>query len=146
MLWLWSLSTTICLLSKGDKAKLCFMGLALMENRNGLAVDVETMLATGKAEREAATVMAKRSLKRGSTLGGDKNYDTVGFVKAMRQQGVTPHVAQKTNGAIDGRTTRHAGYGVSLCLRKRIEEIFGWAKTVGGFRKTRFIGLDKVKA
>ena len=132
--------------SKGDKARLCYMGHALMENRNGLAVDVETTLATGKAEREAATVMAKRSLKRGSTLGADKNYDTAGFINAMREQGITPHVAQKTNSAIDGRTTRHAGYGVSLCLRKRIEEIFGWAKTVGGLRKTCFIGLAKVKA
>ena len=71
------------------------MGHALMENRSGLAVDVETTLATGKAEREAATVMARRSLKRGATLGADKNYDTAGFVQAMRQQGVTPHVAQK---------------------------------------------------
>lgn len=131
---------------KGDKAQLCYMGHALMENRNGLAVDVETTLATGKAEREAATVMAKRSLKRGSTLGADKNYDTAGFINAMREQGITPHVAQKTNSAIDGRATRHAGYGVSLCLRKRIEEIFGWAKTVGGLRKTCFIGLAKVKA
>jgi IS5 family transposase len=104
----------------------------------------ETTLATGKAEREAATVMAKRSLKRGSTLGADKNYDTVGFVKAMRLRFLTPHVAQKTHGAIDGRTTRHAGNGISL--RKRIEEYFGWAKTVGGFRKTCFIGLAKVKA
>ena len=90
--------------------------------------------------------MAKRSLKRGSTLGADKNYDTAGFVKAMRAQGITPHVAQKTHGAIDGRTTRHAGYGVSLRVRKRIEEIFGWAKTVAGLRKTCFIGLAKVKA
>ena len=88
--------------------------------------------------------MAKRSLKRGSALGADKNYDTAGFVKAMRLRFLTPHVAQKTHGAIDGRTTRHAGNGISL--RKRIEEYFGWAKTVGGFRKTCFIGLAKVKA
>jgi IS5 family transposase len=132
--------------SKGDKSRLCYMGHALMENRNGLAVDVETTLATGTAEREAATVMAARSLKRGATLGADKNYDTAGFVKAMRAQGVTPHVARKAQSAIDGRTTRHAGYAVSLQLRKRIEEIFGWAKTVGGLRKTCFIGLAKVKA
>jgi hypothetical protein len=134
--------------SKGDqpKLKLSFMGHALMKNRTGLAVDVETMLATGKAKREAAKVMAKRSLKRGSTLGADKNYDTAGFVKVTRQRGMTPHVAQKTNGAIDGRTTRHACYGVSLHLRKRIEEIFRWAKTVGGLRKICFIGLAKVKA
>ena len=105
--------------SKGDKSRLCFMCHALMENRNGLAVDVETTLATGKAEREAAAVMTKRSLKRGSALGADKNYDTAGFVKAMRQQGITPYVAQKTHGTIDGRTTRHAGHGISLRLRKR---------------------------
>lgn len=132
--------------AKGDKARLCYIGHALMENRNGLAVDVETTLATGKAEREAAVVMVKRTLKRGATLGADKNYDTAGFVKAMRQQGVTPHVARKETSAIDGRTTRHAGYGVSLRLRKRIEEIFGWAKDVGDLRKTCFIGLAKVKA
>lgn len=132
--------------SKGDKSRLCFMGHALMENRNGLAVDVETTLATGKAEREAAEEMVKRSLRPGATLGADKNYNTAGFVKAMRQCKVTPHVAQKEQGAIDGRTTRHAGYAVSLTIRKRIEEIFGWAKEVGPMRKTRFIGLAKVKA
>jgi len=132
--------------SKGDKSQFCLMGHALMGNRNGLAVDVETTLATSKAEREAATVMAKRSLKRGSTRGADKNYDTAGFVKTMRQLGTSPHVAQKTNGAIDARTTPHAGYGISLRLRKRNEEIFGWAKTVGDLRKTCFIGLAKVKA
>jgi transposase len=132
--------------SRGDTARLCYMGHALMENRNGLAVDVETTLATGKAEREAATVMVSRSVKRGATLGADKNYDTAAFVKAMRQRGVTPHVARRENGAIDGRTTRHAGYGISLRLRKRIEEIFGWAKDVADLRKTRFIGLAKVKA
>ena len=132
--------------SKGDKSRLCYMGHALMENRNGLAVDVETTLATGKAEREAAEEMVKRSLRPGATLGADKNYDTAGFVKAMRQCKVTPHVAQKEQGAIDGRTTRHAGYAVSLTIRKRIEEIFGWAKEVGPMRKTRFIGLAKVKA
>lgn len=79
--------------------------------------------------------------------GADKGYDTAGFVKAMRQAKVTPHVAAKKVGsAIDGRTTRHAGYAVSLKKRKLVEEIFGWAKTVGGLRKTRFIGLAKVKA
>jgi len=132
--------------SRGDKARLYHMGHALMENSNGLAVDVETTLATGKAEREAATAMVSRSVKRGATLGADKNYDTAAFVKAMRQRGVTPHVARKENGAIDGRTTRHAGYGISSRLRKRIEEIFGWAKDVADLRKTRFIALAKVKA
>ena len=132
--------------SKGDKSRLCYMGHALMENRNGLVVDVETTQSTGTAERDAATTMVERSLKAGATLGADKNYDTAGFVKAMRQRKVTPHVAQKTDSAIDRRTTRHTGYAVSLKIRKRVEEVFGWAKTVGGLRKTHFIGLDKVKA
>ena len=91
--------------------------------------------------------MVARSVRRGATLGADKNYDVAEFVDALRAQGVTPHVAQKRVGsAIDGRTTRHAGYAVSLKKRKLVEEIFGWAKTVGGLRKARFIGLAKVKA
>jgi transposase len=130
-----------------EKSRLCYLGHALMENRNGLAVDLETTLATGTAEREAARAMVARALKRGSTLGADKNYDVAEFVLAMRDHGVTPHVARKKVGsAIDGRTTRHAGYAVSLRKRKRVEEIFGWAKTVGGLRKAKFIGLAKVKA
>lgn len=132
--------------SKGDKSRLCYLGIAPMENRNGLVVDVETTLPTGTADREAAEEMVERSLKPQVTVGADKNCDTAGFVKARRQSKVTPHVAQKTDCAIDGRTTRHAGYAVSLKIRRRIEEIFGWAKTFGGLRKTRFIGLAKVKA
>lgn len=133
--------------AEGEKSRLCYLGHALMENRNGLAVDVETTLANGTAEREAAKAMVERSVKRGSTLGADKGYDVAEFAQAMRDKGVTPHVAQKKVGsAIDGRTTRHAGYAVSLRKRKRVEEIFGWAKTVGGLRKTKFIGLVKVKA
>ena len=133
--------------AEGEKSRLCYLGHAMMENRNGLAVDLETTLATGTAEREAARAMVERSVKRGSTLGADKNYDVAEFVQAMRDKGVTPHVAQKKAGsAIDGRTTRHAGYAVSLKKRKRVEEIFGWAKTVGGLRKAKFIGLAKVKA
>jgi transposase len=133
--------------SAGDKSRLCFMGHALMENRNGLVVDVETTHATGKAEREAAKVMVGRTVKKaGATLGADKGYDVAEFVGAMRESRVTPHVAQKVNSAIDGRTTRHPGYRTSLKIRKRIEEIFGWSKTVGGLRKARFVGLDKVKA
>lgn len=131
----------------GDKSRLSYLGHALMENRNGLVVDMETTQATGTAEREAAKVMVERSVKRGATLGGDKNYDVAEFVQALRKQGVTPHVAQKKVGsAIDRRTTRHAGYAVSLKKRKRVEEIFGWSKTIGGLRKARFIGLAKVKA
>ena len=133
--------------AEGEKARLSYLGHALMENRNGLVVDVETTPATGTAEREAAKAMVARSVRRGATLGADKNYDVAEFVDALRAQGVTPHVAQKRVGsAIDGRTTRHAGYAVSLKKRKLVEEIFGWAKTVGGLRKARFIGLAKVKA
>jgi IS5 family transposase len=91
--------------------------------------------------------MVVRSLKRGSTLGADKNYDVAEFVWAMRDKGVTPHVAQKKVGsAIDGRTTRHVGYAVSVRKRKLVEEIFGWANTVAGVRKAKFIRLAKVKA
>lgn len=119
-----------------------------MENHNGLAVDVETALATGTAEREAAKIMVFRTVgKRGGTLGADKGYDVAEFVEAMRNAKVTPHVAQKDKGsAIDGRTTRHAGYRTSLKFRKRIEEGFGWGKTVGSLDKTKFRGLARVSA
>jgi transposase len=132
--------------SEGDKSKLCYMGHVLMENRHGLVVDVETTQASGTAEREAAKAMIARAVtKVGATVGADKGYDVAEFVEAMREQGITPHVAQRAKGsAIDGRTTRHAGYQQSLKFRKRIEEAFGWAKTVGGLRKTRFVGLEKV--
>jgi transposase len=134
--------------SEGDKSRLCFMGHALMENRHGLVVDVETTPATGTAEREAAKTLVERTVKKaGATLGADKGYDVAAFVEAMREAKVTPHVAQKAKGsAIDGRTTRHAGYTTSLKIRKRIEEVFGWSKTVGGLDKARFVGLAKVKA
>jgi transposase len=133
--------------AEGEKSRLCYLGHALMENRHGLAVDVETTLATGTAEREAAESMVQRTVTQGCTLGADKNYDVAEFVQAMRDKGVTPHVAQKKVGsAIDGRTTRHAGYAVSIKKRKLVEEIFGWAKTIGGLRKARFIGLAKVRA
>lgn len=134
--------------SQGDKAQLCMMGHAMMDNRNGLVTDVETTHATGTAEREAAKLMASRSIrKKGATLGADKGYDVKEFVDALRKMGITPHVAQKKkHSAIDGRTTRHDGYKVSIRIRKRIEEVFGWAKTVGGLRKTRFVGLKKVAA
>lgn len=134
--------------SEGDKSQLAFFGHALMENRNGLVVDVEVTLATGTAEREAAHAMVKRTIhKPGATLGADKNYDTKDFVAVMRQQKVTLHVASKDKGsAIDGRTTRHDGYRKSLKIRNRIEEVFGWAKTVGPLRPTKFRGLKKVAA
>jgi hypothetical protein len=134
--------------SEGDKSQLAFLGHALMENRNGLVVDVEVTQATGTAEREAAETMVKRTIRKpGATLGGDKNYDTQDFVAKLRQRKVTPHVARKDKGsAIDGRTTRHDGYLKSLKIRKRIEEVFGWAKTVGPLRQTKFRGLKKVAA
>ena len=128
----------------GQAAKLCHMGHVVMENRNGLVVAAEATLATGTAEREAAAAMVGELPAGGRiTLGADKAYDTADFVAEMRRQGVTPHVAQNNKNrrsAIDGRTTRHAGYGVSLKVRKRIEEAFGWMKTVGGMRKTRHRG------
>lgn len=134
--------------SEGDKSQLCFMGHALMENRNGLVVDVEVTAATGTAEREAAKRMVGRTVRKpGATLGADKGYDVPEFVEALREARVTPHVAQKVKGsAIDGRTTRHAGYRTSLRIRKRVEEVFGWAKTIGGLRKTKLRSLKKVTA
>jgi len=131
----------------GKEAKLCFAGHVLMENRNGLAVGVLVTEATGRAERQAAVNLLSRL--RGVnriTLGGDKNYDTEAFVAKCREMRVTPHVAQNTKGrssAIDGRTTRHPGYAISQRVRKRVEEIFGWTKTVGGGRKLRYIGVAR---
>jgi transposase len=134
--------------SEGETSRLCYLGHALMENRTGLVVDVLVTQATGTAERDAAKAMLRRTVRKaGATLGADKGYDVPEFVEAVRDDGVTPHVAQKAKGsAIDGRTTRHAGYRTSLTLRKRIEEVFGWAKTVGGLRKTKLRGLKKVAA
>ena len=117
-----------------------------MENRNGLIMDVMTTHATGTAEREATLMMAERTItKAGATLGADKGYDTADFVDKVRKQKITPHVAQKKDSAIDARTTRHKGYAQSIKKRKIVEESFGWAKTVGGLRKARFVGLAKVK-
>jgi transposase len=137
--------------AKGQEAKLAFLGHALMENRHGLVVETRLTAATGTAEREASVEMmkAQRKQKRGRlTLGGDKNYDTREQVAALRQLNVTPHVAQNAarpgGSAIDQRTTRHAGYAVSQTKRKRVEEIFGWFKTVAMMRKTRFRGLERV--
>ena len=131
---------------KGKEAKLVFMGHALMENRNGLLLDFLVSRATGTAERDAVPVLLDDGRQRGfhpRTLGGNKGYDTRQCVKAMCDRGVTPHVARRTHSAIDGRTTRHPGYGVSQKIRKQIEEIFGWMKTVGGFRRTRYRGVER---
>jgi hypothetical protein len=133
--------------SQGDKSRLCHMGHILMENRNGLIVDVEITHANGTAEREAALAMLKRRGNRTkrATVGADKGYDCKAFVKGCRKLKVTPHVAAKNkHSAIDGRTKRHEGYRQSIKVRKRIEEAFGWIKTVGGLAKTKLIGQAKL--
>lgn len=134
---------------KGKEAKLAYCGNVMMENRNGLVVDTELLQWNGTAERDAALMMAERiEGTQQVTLGADKNYDTKGFVEDVREMNVTPHVAQNENrpggSAIDSRTTRHAGYKISQQKRKRVEEIFGWLKTVGNLRKTRHRGVLKV--
>jgi transposase len=134
---------------KGKEAKLCFMAHGLMENRHGLLVDACLTLADGHAERVAALHMIEPHADRPRviTLGADKGYDAQDFVNELRSMKVTPHVAQNISGrqsAIDGRTTRHSGYAVSQRIRKRIEEAFGWIKTVAGQDKTRFRGRDRV--
>ena len=133
----------------GKEAKLCFMGHALMENRNGLVVDACLTEANGHAERIAALHMIEPRADRPTpiTLGADKAYDTQDFVNELRSMNATPHVAQNTNGrasAIDGRTTRHAGYAVSQRIRKRIEEAFGWIKMIAGQERTKLRGRDRV--
>ena len=132
--------------SQGAAAKLCFMGHALMENRNGLVVDSRLTEANGTAEWDAALEMVENlPTTRRVTLAGDRGYDVPHFVAGLRERLATPHVAQKSKGtAIDSRTTRYAGYQVSLRIRKRVEEIFGWLKTIGCLRKTRHRGLDLV--
>jgi transposase len=135
--------------SGGHEAKLAYCGNVLIENRNGLVVDAELLQANGTAERDAALLMAERieGSKR-VTVAADKGYDTKEFVREMRGMNVTPHVAQndqrRGGSAIDGRTTRQPGYKVSQFKRKRIEEVFGWLKTVGMLRKTRHRGVHKV--
>src|SRR5579863_10330586 len=133
----------------GKEAKLCFMGHALMENRNGLVVDACLTEANGHGERIAALHMIepRADRPRPITLSADKAYDAEDFVNELRSMNATPHVAQNANGrssAIDGRTTRHAGYAVSQRIRKRIEEAFGWIKTVAGQQRTKFRGRERV--
>ena len=135
--------------SGGHEAKLAYCGNVLIENRNGIVVDTALLQCSGTAERHAAMIMTERvdGVER-ITLGADKGYDTKEFVKEMRGMNVTPHVSQNTKrpggSAIDSRTTRHEGYQVSQRKRKRIEEVFGWVKTVGMLRKTRHRGLETV--
>lgn len=134
--------------ASGQEAKLCFLGHVLMENRHGLVVNAMVTPATGTAERDAAVALVDaRPSTRRITLAGDKNYDTAAFVDALRDRQVTPHVAQHTTGrrsAIDGRTTCHPGYAVSQQKRKRVEEVFGWLKTIGLLRKVKLRGVQRV--
>jgi len=134
--------------SRGTEAKLGYLGHVVTENRNGLVVDARLTLANGTAERDAAAAMLEQKpAGRRVKLGGDRGYDTAGFIEKLRGLQVTPHVAQNTTNrqsAIDARTTRHEGYAVSQRKRKRVEEVFGWLKTVALQRKTRFRGPDRV--
>ena len=133
----------------GMEAKLCFIGHGLMENRSGLIVDARLTRVSGHAERLAALDMiAPRGIRpRALTLGADRGYDAQDLVMELRELNVRPHIAQNPSGrrsAIDRRTTRHRGYALSQRVRKRIEEAFGWIKTVAGLKKTRFRGRARV--
>ncbi len=131
---------------KGKESKLSYAGHVLMENRHGLAVNCCVTQATGRAEPEAALAMvAAIPGWRRVTLGGDKGYDQKELIQEMREHQVTPHFARKQTSIIDQRTTRHPGYALSQRRRKRVEEIFGWLKTVGGLRKTRHRGVARVE-
>jgi transposase len=137
--------------SDGTTAKLSFAAHSLMENRHGLLVDFRVTEANGTAERATALNMIEGNLvgSRRITVGGDKAYDTVDFVQDCRSMNVTPHVAanitKRRRSALDDRTMRHAGYAISQRLRKRVEEIFGWMKTIGGFRRTRYKGIARTQ-
>jgi len=132
--------------SSGSQAKLAYLGHVLMENRNGLAVDVEVTLASGTAERDAAHSMALRlNGNKKRTLGADKSYDASEFAENLRDLKTTPPISQRRNGkSVDGRTTRHEGYETSQRKRNLVEEIFGWAKTVGLIRKAKLQGRANI--
>jgi transposase len=133
----------------GREAKLSYAAHALMENRNGLLVALEVSEANGTCERETALSMLEEHAPSGATVGGDRGYDTRDFVERCRDAGVTTHVAQHQNerrrSAIDRRTRRHRGYAISQPIRKRTEQVFGWIKTVGGLRRTRFKGRARTQ-
>jgi hypothetical protein len=133
---------------KGKEAKLCFIGHVVMENRNGLAVGGRITRATGTTEAKEALGLLEDIPRKGCiTVGGDKGFDKPAFIAGLRGQQATPHVARNTTNQssnIDQRTTRHPGYEVSQRKRKRIEEIFGWLKTIGMMRKTRHRGVLRV--
>jgi IS5 family transposase len=130
-----------------ERSRMCFSGHALMENRNGLLVDFKIAEANGTAERVVALAMLEDHVAvERATVAGDKGYDRRPFVEPCRELGITPHVASKAkHSAVDARTTRHPGYRVSQRIRKRVEEIFGWAKSFGGFRRTRFHGIRRTQ-
>jgi transposase len=136
---------------KGKEARLCYSANALMENRHALLVDFQVEPADGHAERRAALAMVDACLpgRRRVTLGGDKGYDTQAFVAGCRALTVTPHVAQnqarRGGSALDARTVRQPGYAISQWIRKQVEEAFGWMKTVGGLRRTRYRGRERVQ-
>jgi transposase len=131
----------------GKEAKLSFSAHSLMENRNGLLVGFSVDEASGTAERRNALRLIDdiKTTNGRITLGADKGYDSRDFIADCREREVTPHVARKPNSAIDGRTTGSIGYAISQRIRKRVEEVFGWMKTVGGFRKTRFKGIQRTQ-
>jgi|SRR5882724_7045318 len=134
----------------GKEAKLCFGGHALMENRNGMCVDIRISSAL-ETETAAAAALLQRQAKqrlRPQSLGADKGYHSKAFVRLLRRRGIRPHIAPidgRNTPGLDARTTRHASYWISQKKRKRIEEIFGWMKSCGGLRRTRFRGLERVR-
>jgi transposase len=136
---------------RGKESKLCFAGHALMDNRHGLCTDLDITPSVGTTEPQAAqTMLARQRRKRihPKTLGADKGYHTRAFVEHLRGKSIRPHIAQitgRTTPGLDGRTTRHATYVISQRKRKRVEEIFGWLKTVAGMRKTRFRGIARIQ-
>jgi transposase len=130
----------------GKEARMSFSAHVLMENRNGMCVDISVAQATGTAECEEALRLIQHEKKRGSrvkSVGADKGYDNQKFIPALKAENVTPHVAAKKYTAMDPRTLRSKGYAISQRCRKKVEEIFGWMKTVGGFRKTRYKGVAR---
>ena len=135
---------------KGREAKLCYLANTLMENRNGLLIGVDVRHATGTGERDGALELVDAHLKEGDTLGADKGYDIESFVEELKLRGIRPHIARNTSNGrtsvIDGRSANGNGYKMSLQVRKRIEQGFGWVKTVGDLRKLPLRGLAKVSA
>ncbi len=130
--------------SDGDASRLCYMGRVLMENRNGLVVEVSVSAATETAEREESFKLLQVSAKSGATAGEDRGYDTQAHIKAVQELGIIPHVTAKRKGsAVPDGICQSAGYAISLKIRKRIEEVFGWMKTVGGMRQLKLIGQEK---